>query len=168
MKKPFVFISYSTKDQETANLVHSYLEGKGIPCWIASRNIEGGESFARLILSTIRDPACMVFVMVASQNSNSSGHVSNELAFAFKDEKKIIPFLIESFEFSDDNMYHLVRAQWIEAFNNMNEGLKHLLAAVRAVIPAEAAPAEEAASPVYLEVKREEEKKNATDVQVRL
>ena len=36
MKKPFVFISYS-KESNIANLVHSYLEGNGIHCWIASR-----------------------------------------------------------------------------------------------------------------------------------
>ena len=38
MKKPFVFISYSTKDSDSANLVHSYLEGNGVSCWIASDN----------------------------------------------------------------------------------------------------------------------------------
>ncbi len=160
MKKPFVFISYSTKDQETANLVHSYLEGNGIPCWIASRNIEGGESFAGLIFSTIKDPACVAFVMISSKNSNDSGHVSNELSIAFDQKKKIIPFRIEEFSFSDDNMYHLMRAQWIDAYKNMNEGLRHLLLAVRAVIPAaETAVEEEHAfsSPIFESKKTEEE-----------
>ena len=62
MKNPFVFISYSTKDSDVANLVHSYLEGNGIPCWIASRNIEGGESFAVQIVDAIND--CSAFVMI--------------------------------------------------------------------------------------------------------
>ena len=53
MKKPFVFISYSTKDADSANLVHSYLEGNGVACWIASRNIEGGQSFAVQIVDAI-------------------------------------------------------------------------------------------------------------------
>ena len=90
MKKPFVFISYSTKDTDSANLVHSYLEGNGIGCWIASRNIEGGESFAVQIVEAIED--CSAFVMITSENSNASDHVSNELSLAFSGKKKIIPF----------------------------------------------------------------------------
>ena len=88
MKKPFVFISYSTKDADSANLVHSYLEGNGVSCWIASRNIEGGESFAVQIVNAIEE--CSVFVMIASGNSNDSNHVSNEMSIAFGAKKKII------------------------------------------------------------------------------
>lgn len=157
MKKPFVFISYSTKDQETANLVHSYLEGNGVPCWIASRNIEGGESFAALIYATLKDPACMAFVMLSSKNSDGSGHVSNELTIAFSMKKKIIPFRIEECEISDKNMYHLVQAQWIDAYKNMNEGLKHLLLAVRAVIPETETAHEETPAPALFETKKAEE-----------
>ena len=133
MKKPFVFISYSTKDADAANLVHSYLEGSGINCWIASRNIEGGESFAVQIVDAIND--CAVFVVIASENSNDSGHVSNEMSLAFGAKKKIIPFRLKDFPLSKSNMYFLQQAQWIDAFENMNGALKHLLGAVRTVIP---------------------------------
>ena len=135
MKKPFVFISYSTKDTDSANLVHSYLEGNGISCWIASRNIEGGESFAVQIVDAIE--ACSAFVMIASDNSNGSDHVSNELSLAFSGKKKIIPFRLQNSPPSKSNTYFLQQAQWIDAFGNMNEALKHLLIAVRTVIPME-------------------------------
>ena len=133
MKKPFVFISYSTKDQQAADLVYGHLQVKGIPCWMASHNIEGGQSFTELIYSAIEE--CTAFVMISSTNSNDSDHVSNELTIAFDQRKKIIPFRIEEFEFSKGNKYHLVRAQWIDAYKNMNEGLRRLLIAVREVIP---------------------------------
>ena len=135
MKKPFVFISYSTKDSDTANLVYSYLEGNGINCWIASRNIEGGESFAVQIVDAIND--CTAFIMIASGNSNDSGHVGNELSLAFGAKKKIIPFRIGEFSLSKSNLYFLQQAQWINAYENLNDGLRHLLLAVRAVIPAD-------------------------------
>lgn len=133
MKKDFVFISYSTKDVEVANLVHSYLEGNGVKCWIASRNIEGGESFAVQIVDAINE--CSAFVMLASENSNDSGHVSNELSLAFDAKTKIIPFRVKDFALSKANMYFLQQAQWIDAFVNMNDALKHLLTAVRTAIP---------------------------------
>ena len=135
MKKPFVFISYSTKDADSANLVHSYLEGNGVACWIASRNIEGGQSFAVQIVDAIED--CAVFVMITSENSNDSDHVSNELSLAFSGKKKIIPFRLQDVQLSKSNTYFLQQAQWIDAYQNMNEALKHLLVAVRSVIPAE-------------------------------
>ena len=135
MKKPFVFISYSTKEADVANLVHSYLEGNGINCWIASRNIEGGESFAEQIVVAIR--ACSAFVMIASPNSNVSPHVGNELSLALGGKKKIIPFRVQDYQLSDANEYYLQQAQWINACNDMNSALKHLLKAVRSAIPAE-------------------------------
>ncbi|MBE5952069.1 MAG: TIR domain-containing protein [Lachnospiraceae bacterium] len=135
MKKHFVFISYSTKDADAANLVHSYLEGNGISCWIASRNIEGGESFAVQIVDAIED--CSAFVMIGSNNSNDSDHVINELSLAFSAKKKIIPFRLEDIAPSKANVYFLQQAQWIDAYENMNDALKHLLIAVRGVIPAE-------------------------------
>ncbi len=144
MKKPYVFISYSTKEADSANLVYSYLEGNGINCWIASKNIQGGESFAAQIVDAIDD--CSVFVMIASENSNNSPHVSTELSLAKGKNIKIIPFRIQNFKLSKDNIYFLQLSQWIDAFDDVNSGLKKLLAAVRAEIPQEAEKIPEKAS----------------------
>ena len=133
MKKPFVFISYSSKESDYANLVYSYLEGNGINCWIASRNIQGGESFAAQIVDAIQD--CSVFVMIASEASNDSAHVSNELSLAFDKRKKIIPFRIQNFTLSNNNLYFLMQAQWIDAFDDVNSALKQLVEAVRTTLP---------------------------------
>lgn len=133
MKKPFVFISYSTKESDIANLVHSYLEGNGIHCWIASRNIEGGESFAEQIVLAIRD--CCAFVMIASPNSDSSPHVSNELSLALGNKKKIIPLRVSDYQLSAASEYYLQQAQWIDASKDMNEALRHLIKAVRPTLP---------------------------------
>lgn len=141
MKKPYVFISYSTKDSDVANLVHSYLEGNGIGCWIASRNIEGGESFAAQIVDAIEGASA--FVMIYSANSNDSDHCSNELSLAFGYKKKIIPFKLGDFTISKANLYFLQQAQWIDTTDDRNEALKHLVKAVRLALPQE----EKAAAP---------------------
>lgn len=133
MKKPFVFISYASKEADSANLVYSYLEGNGINCWIASRNIQGGESFAAQIVDAIHE--CSAFVMIASEASNYSVHVSNELSLALSERKKIIPFRIQNFTLSKNNQYFLQQAQWIDAFDDINDALKQLVAAVRTKIP---------------------------------
>jgi len=133
MKKPFVFISYSSKDETVADRVQNYLEGKGIRCWIASEDIGGGESYAVQIVDAIND--CDVFLLIASPNSNISNHVSNELSLAFSAKKKIIPFRVSDFVLSKANVYFLQQAQWIDAFGNMTEALERLLEAVRMEIP---------------------------------
>ena len=133
MKKPFVFISYSSKEADSANLVHSYLEGNGIPCWIASQNIQGGESFAEAIFDAIEE--CSAFVMIASAASDYSMHVSNELSLALGNRKTIIPFRIQEFTPSKKNRYLLQHAQWIDAFEDTNKALKNLLAAVQKALP---------------------------------
>ena len=129
MKKPYVFISYSTKDAEAANLVYSYLEGSGISCWIATQNIEGGDSFAADIVDAISD--CSAFVMISSENSDDSPHVSSELTLAFGQKKKIIPLRLANYEVSKKNLYFLAHAQWIDAFENMNVALKRMLHAIQ-------------------------------------
>ncbi len=149
MKKPFVFISYSTKDSDVANLVHSYLEGNGIHCWIASRNIEGGASFVEEIVDAIED--CSAFVMVFSEHSNSSHHVSTELSQAFDEGKKIIPFKLGEFALSKSSRYYLTHAQWIDATLDRNEALKSLLKVVKAAFPQE----EQESLPTKPVIKRE-------------
>lgn len=135
MKKPYVFISYSTKDSDVANLIYSYLEGNGINCWIASQNIEGGASFAMKIVEAIDD--CTAFVLVASASSNESPHVSREMSLATGKNKTIIPFRIQEYTLSKNNLYFLQLSQWISAENNVNEALKHLLSALRDEFPQE-------------------------------
>jgi 5'-deoxynucleotidase YfbR-like HD superfamily hydrolase len=111
------------------------LESSGIKCWIASQNIDGGESFAEQIVDAIYD--CFAFVMIASGNSDESPHVSNEISLATTAKKKIIPFKIQEYQLSKKNLYFFQHAQWIDASENLNDALKNLIKSVRRLLPAE-------------------------------
>ena len=119
-----VFISYSTQDANMALKVCDYLETNGIGCWIAPRNINPGDNYATQIVHAIRDSAALV--LVASESTNASGHVSNEVSLAFDNKKLIVPFKIERFTFSDEYLYFLGRKLWIEAYQNIDNGLIRL------------------------------------------
>ncbi|MBQ7340080.1 MAG: leucine-rich repeat protein [Clostridia bacterium] len=125
MEKPYVFISYSTKDQEKASRVHDFLTENGINAWIASKDIHGGEDFANEITNAVNGCDCFVFVM--SQNSDDSPHCINELSLAFSGRKKIIPLKIQEFTLSKTSTYFLQRAQWVNAVDNFELGLKEML-----------------------------------------
>lgn len=116
-----VFISYSSKEMETAVRVCNYLEEQGIVCWIAPRNIEAGANYASQIVAAIRK--CDTLVMLASESTNVSGHVSNEVSIAFDNKKNIIPFKLQDIEFTDEYLYFLGRKHWIEAHQDFNKGL---------------------------------------------
>ena len=123
-KKKVVFISYSTHNKDIAFEMCDYLEEAGTACWIAPRNVVAGANYAGQIVSAIR--SCDAFVLIASNAINESGHVSNEVSLAFDAKKDIIPFKIEETEFSDEYLYFLGRKHWIDAHEDIGEGLKLL------------------------------------------
>lgn len=136
----FVFISYASKEMETASKVCKFLEDNGIRCWIAPRNVNAGSNYATQIVSAIKK--CSLLVLLASENTNGSGHVSNEVSIAFDNKKSIIPFKIHDFEFTDEYLYFLGRKHWIEAHGNINAGLEVLKNTVLSLMGPEAAAEE--------------------------
>lgn len=120
------FVSYSTSDQDFADRLVAYLESKGIPCWIATRDIPNGVDFTDAITEAIQN--CQYFILIGSESSNISRHVKNEIAMAFDKEKTIIPYKIEDFKFSDSINYYLTLKQFIHAYKyDEKEGLDRLV-----------------------------------------
>lgn len=127
-----VFISYSSREADVAIKVCEYLETNGIKCWMAPRNVIAGSNYATQIVSAIK--ACSVLVLLASENTNASGHVSNEVSIAFDSKKLIIPFKLQNFEFTDEYLYFLGRKHWIEAHEDFNSGLELLKSTINEAV----------------------------------
>ena len=131
---PQVFISHSSKDKEIADAVCHHLESADIPCWMAPRNIEFGSDWTEAIMRGIT--ACRVFVLVFSENANSSGHVRREVAKAFSLGLQVIPFRIEDTLPQSSLSYFLETVHWLDAvtaplerhLNSLTERVKKLLA----------------------------------------
>ena len=128
MEKPYVFISYSTKDQEYADKVYKHLTANGLNVWMASHDIHGGEDFANEITNAVN--GCDTFVFVMSKNSDDSPHCINELSLAFSGRKRIIPIRIEDFNLSKTSTYFLQRAQWVNAVESFESGLDEVFAQI--------------------------------------
>ncbi len=123
-----VFISYSSKDKIIADTLCHILEEHNISCWIAPRDVKPGKPYAREIIIGIKNSRIMV--LVYTKNTNSSQHVSNEIAQAFNEEKTIIPFLIDNTPMTDDLNYYLLRTHWLVAYPNYAKNFNHLVHAV--------------------------------------
>lgn len=110
-RRPDIFISYSSKDQEIADKIADNLMRAGFQAWIATKDIKEG-SYAKQIMQAIRD--AKLFLVVISKNSISSEQVKNEIDRAFnrvKDGMIIVPFIIDNAEMDDECQYYLCRQE---------------------------------------------------------
>jgi hypothetical protein len=78
------FISYSTKDQDFAERLHADLQNKGVRCWFAPHNIQGGKKLHDQIDEAIRIYDRLLLIL--SDHSMSSEWVRTEIAKARKRE----------------------------------------------------------------------------------
>ncbi|OFY65638.1 MAG: hypothetical protein A2V64_12175 [Bacteroidetes bacterium RBG_13_43_22] len=108
-----VFISYSSIDKNSADIVCSVLEQNGIPCWIAPRDITPGVSFAEAIIDAIKESR--VFILIYSQNSNHSSQVIKEVDRAVHHGLAVITLRMEDVPMSKQLEYYISDVHWLDA-----------------------------------------------------
>jgi hypothetical protein len=78
------FISYSTKDQAFAERLHADLQNKGVRCWFAPHDVQGGKKLHEQIDEAIRLHDKLLLIL--SPDSMASEWVKTEIAKARKRE----------------------------------------------------------------------------------
>ncbi|MDE6278036.1 MAG: toll/interleukin-1 receptor domain-containing protein [Muribaculaceae bacterium] len=125
MKIYSVFISHSSKDSAIANQICGYLEGNGVKCWIAPRDITPGAAYPSEITRGIK--LCDVFLIVLTEQSVHSPHVNTETDIAFNAGKTIIPFFADKVSLGNSMSYYLARKQWILGYEDYDKSMMLLL-----------------------------------------
>jgi uncharacterized protein YjbI with pentapeptide repeats len=74
------FISYSSQDQEFAERLHADLQGKGVRCWFAPHDVQGGRKLHEQIDQAIRVHERLLLIL--SLHSMQSEWVKTEIAKA--------------------------------------------------------------------------------------
>src|SRR5579863_10027809 len=120
----YVFISFASADQETANRLVALIEKRGIPCWISSRNIRPGEDFQSAIVNALE--GARVLLLLFSQAANESTEIPKELALAGKFKKRIIPARINDIVPSGPFAYQMTSAQFIDLFGDFEAKVDEL------------------------------------------
>ncbi len=95
------FISYSSKDEEFARRLHADLQTKGVRCWFAPHDVQGGRKLHEQIDQAIRVHERVLLIL--SAHSMNSEWVKTEIAKARKrevEQKKqvLFPLRLVSFE----------------------------------------------------------------------
>src|SRR3954447_17887419 len=106
------FVCHAARDAGTAQRVVAVLEAAGVPCWIAPRDIEPGESWSSAIVDGLE--AAPAVVLVFSAATNDSPHVTRELETAVHRRIPIVPVRLEPVEPSSDLRYFIGTSQWLD------------------------------------------------------
>ena len=95
------FISYSTKNQDFADRLYADLQAKGVRCWFAPEDVQGGKKLHEQIEQAIRRYEKLLLVL--SEHSMSSEWVKTEIYHARQQEtksgrRKLFPVSLVPFE----------------------------------------------------------------------
>lgn len=89
-----IFISYSRKDIAFAHLLNRSLNASGLDTWIDWNNIPVGENWWNEIQQAIEKSN--VFMFIISKHSVDSEVCSHEINVALKNNKRIIPIVVDN------------------------------------------------------------------------
>ena len=110
-----VFLSYAAADKAAALAVLAGLEGNGVRCWIAPRDIPAGSEYGEQIVGAIK--ACRIMVVIFSTSANTSPHVRREVERAVSAQRPIVPFRVENVAPTGAMEYALSNTHWLDALS---------------------------------------------------
>src|SRR4051812_32689443 len=88
-----VFVSHSSRDAHVAMRIVTALEGAGVLCWVAPRDIPAGSDWNDSIMRAIVASAAML--LVYARDSATSDPVKREVERALNRGVPVIPLRIE-------------------------------------------------------------------------
>ncbi len=108
-----VFISHAFDDHAIAELVSNAIEARGVPCWIAPRDIMPGEDYPAAIQRGIAE--CHTMVLIFTANASASKFVKREVTLAVEHNAVIVPFRTEDVRPEKDLEFNLAGVHWLDA-----------------------------------------------------
>lgn len=92
---PFAFISYAHRDSEQIAMLLKSIAARSIPCWYDT-GLQAGLDWQRQLADRIQ--RCSVFLVFLSQSAMDSSYVHDEIYFARKYGKPILPVTMGQLE----------------------------------------------------------------------
>ena len=108
-----VFVSYASQNTAIADAVAAALEGQGIKCWIAPRDVTPGAHYASEIVHAI--DSAKAIVLVLSQEAAKSPHVLREVERATSQRHPVVTLRLDKAPLPPEFEYFLNASQWLDA-----------------------------------------------------
>jgi TPR repeat protein len=123
-----LFVCHVTEDRTVASDLVLELETRGLKCWFAPRDIEGGRPYDDAIADALDD--CRAMLLVFSDRCNDSDYIRREVTVAGENGKPVIPLRIEDAKPRKGLKVRLADLHWIDAFVERDRALDQLVEAV--------------------------------------
>lgn len=126
-----VFISYSSREKNSADFIRSVLTANGIECWMAPESIPKGGNYAGEIPIAIA--SCEAFVLVLSKASQASKWVPKELSMALDKDRIVLPIHIDNTDLNEEFKFYLSNVQRIEAYDRLSDSCHELVSRIQKI-----------------------------------
>ena len=131
---PKIFLSHSTKDNDTTRTISDTLKQAGFEVWVDFESIRDGTRWLHEIQSGI--DACDGVVVLLSKASRQSEWVEKECLYTFGLKKPLFIALIEDVPLP----LHLVNIQFTDCRQEMANGMTELITALQHRLASDAPP----------------------------
>lgn len=111
IKNNYVFISYSSKNQQVADSVRLLLIEHGVSCWMAPYDIPAGSRYAYVINDALENCSCLLLLLTNA--SQTSQFVEREIERAITYKKPILPMQLEDLELNSGFKFYIGNSQII-------------------------------------------------------
>jgi hypothetical protein len=110
----FLFVSHVREDRVAALEIVGDLERRGVPCWVAPRDVHPGKPFDEEIAEALEN--CWAMLLIFSDRCNENAYIRREVTVAGETGKIIIPFRIEDVQPRKALRVRLSDLNWIDGF----------------------------------------------------
>jgi TolB-like protein/Flp pilus assembly protein TadD len=132
-----VFISYASHDTAVADNVVAALEGQGLKCWIAPRDVTPGAHYASEIVHAI--DSAKAIVLILSHGAATSPHVLREIERATSKRHPVVTLRLDQAPLPAEFEYFLNTSQWLDTSGgDAIRMMPKLVAAMKSAIKAPA------------------------------
>jgi hypothetical protein len=127
----YVFISYSTKNQEYAEATLHLVKSEGIAAWMAPYDIPAGSKYAHVINNAIKKCACVLLLL--SEESQASEWVEKEVERAINYRKSIVSMHLDESQLNDGFSFYLGNQQIVpvRSVNRDDSNVQNILDALK-------------------------------------
>src|SRR5437868_551789 len=121
-----VFISHGSENSDEANALCAFIEGRGVKCWIAPRDVRPGIDYSVELQAAIEGAAA--FVVLVTEMANKSPYVRAETEMAFSCHKPIFPVRQADIKPAAGLALFLKIRHWTDAFGTQRDSAMDRLA----------------------------------------
>ena len=127
----YVFISYSTRNQNYAEAAFHLLKDEGVGVWMAPYDIPAGSKYAHVINNAIKNCSCALLLL--SEQSQASVWVDKEIERACNYKKTVISMHLDDSQLNDSFSFYLGNQQIVpvKTINIHDENVQKVINAIK-------------------------------------